>query len=89
MRMPCVCSLESMTIALQIKDVREEVRDAIAARAAAQGQSMQVYLRELLEREYRAERNKRLFDQLAPHRSLDLDVDDVVGYIRQGREDGR
>jgi hypothetical protein len=81
--------LGSMTIALQIKDVREEVRDAIAARAAAQGQSMQVYLRELLEREYRAERNKRLFDQLAPHRSLALDVDDVVGYIRQGREDGR
>jgi antitoxin FitA len=78
-----------MTIALQIKDVREEVRDAIAARAAARGQSMQVYLRELLEREYRAERNKSLFDELAPHRSLDLDVDDVVGYIRQGREDGR
>jgi antitoxin FitA len=78
-----------VAVALQIKDVREEVRDAIAARAAAQGQSMQVYLRELLEREYRAERNKRLFDQLAPHRSLDLDVDEVVGHIRQGREGGR
>jgi hypothetical protein len=47
-------------IALQIKDVREEVRDAIAAR----GQSMQVHLRELLEREYRAECNKRLFESL-------------------------
>jgi plasmid stability protein len=76
-------------IALQIKDVREEVRDAIAARAAARGQSMQVYLRELLEREYRAERNKHLFDQLAPHRALDLDVDDVVELIRQGRADSR
>ena len=37
-----------MSIALQIKDVREEVRDAIAARAAARGQSMQAYLRDIL-----------------------------------------
>jgi antitoxin FitA len=78
-----------VTIALQIKDVREEVRDAIAARAAARGQSMQVYLRDLLEREFRAERNKRLFEGLTPHRTLDLDVDEVVEYIRGGREDGR
>jgi plasmid stability protein len=76
-----------MTIALQIKDVREEVRDAIAARAAARGQSMQVYLREILEREYRAERNTRLFDQLVAHRSLALDAQDIVEYIRSGRED--
>jgi hypothetical protein len=78
-----------VTVALQIKDVREEVRDVIAARATARGQSMQVYLRELLEREFRAERNKRLFESLAPHRTLTLDVDEVVEYIRGGREDGR
>lgn len=78
-----------MAVALQIKDVREEVRDAIAARAAAIGQSMQTYLREVLEREFRAERNKRLFDNLATHRSLTLDVDDVVGLIRAGREGDR
>lgn len=53
-----------MTIALQIEDVREEVRDAIAARAAAKGQSMQAYLRDLLEREFRAERNKHLLHEL-------------------------
>lgn len=75
-----------MTVALQIKDVREEVRDAIAARAAALGQSMQTYLREILEREFRAERNKHLFDNLVTHRSLSLDVDDVVSHIRAGRE---
>jgi antitoxin FitA len=80
---------ERVTITLQIKDVREEVRDAIAARAAARGQSMQVYLWELLEREFRAERNKGLFERLAPHRTLDLDVDEVVEYIRRGREDDR
>ena len=47
---------------------------------------MQVYLREILEREYRAERNSRLFDQLISHRSLALDAEDVVAYIRAGRE---
>jgi hypothetical protein len=74
-----------MTVALQIKDVREEVRDAIAARAAARGQSMQVYLGELLEREFRAERNKHLFDGLASHRTLGLDAEEVVEVIRAGR----
>lgn len=87
--MPCACYGEDMAVALQIKDVREEVRDAIAARASAIGQSMQTYLREILEREFRAERNKRLFDNLATHRSLSLDVDDVVGLIRAGREGDR
>jgi len=75
-----------MTLALQIKDVREEVRDAIASRAAARGQSMQTYLRELLEREFRAERNKHLFESMAPHRSLSMDVGAVVQLIRAGRE---
>jgi hypothetical protein len=50
---------------------------------------MQTYLREVLEREFRAERNKHLFDNLATHRSLSLDVDDVVGLIRAGRESDR
>jgi antitoxin FitA len=50
---------------------------------------MQTYLREILEREFRAERNKQLFDNLATHRSLSLDVDDVVDLIRAGRETDR
>lgn len=78
-----------MAVALQIKDVPEEVRDVIAARAAAVGQSVQAYLREMLEREYRAEQNKHLFDDLAAHRSLGLDADDVVALIRAGREGER
>lgn len=78
-----------MAVALQIKDVPEEVRDAIAARAAAIGQSVQTYLREILEREFRAEQNKHLFDDLAAHRSLSMDANDVVELIRAGREDER
>ncbi|GAB2693488.1 FitA-like ribbon-helix-helix domain-containing protein [Nocardia thraciensis] len=76
-----------MPVAIQIKDVPEEVRDAIAARAAARGQSTQVYLRALLEREFRAERNKHLLESLVGRRSLSLSADDVVDEIRSGRED--
>ncbi|MEV6136360.1 hypothetical protein AB0L63_09915 [Nocardia sp. NPDC051990] len=76
-----------MVVAIQIKDVPEEVRDAIAARAAARGQSTQVYLRALLERELRAERNKHLLESLTGHRSLGLGAEDVVEEIRGGRED--
>lgn len=78
-----------MGVAIQIKDVPEEVRDAIAARAAARGQSTQVYLRALLDREYRAERNRQLLAGLAAHRSLGMGVHEVVEEIRAGREGGR
>ncbi|HEY5854187.1 MAG TPA: hypothetical protein VIW24_09095 [Aldersonia sp.] len=77
-----------MAVAIQIKDVPEEVRDAIAARAAARGQSTQVYLRALLEREFRAERNRHLLNGLIAHRSLDMSTEDVVAEIRAGRESG-
>ncbi|BBX95844.1 FitA-like ribbon-helix-helix domain-containing protein [Mycobacterium lacus] len=76
-----------MPVAIQIKDVPEEVRDAIAARAAARGQTTQVYLRALLQREFRAERNKQLLESLAGHRSLDLSGEEVVREVRRGRED--
>jgi antitoxin FitA len=76
-----------MSVAIQIKDVPEEVRDAIAARAAARGQTTQVYLRALLEREFRAERNKHLLDSLTRHRGLDLSAEEVVREIKQGREE--
>lgn len=35
-------------VAMQIRDVPNEVRDAVAARAALRGQSMQAYLLELV-----------------------------------------
>jgi len=39
-----------MTIQITIRDVPEKVRDELASRAAARGQSMQEYLRAALER---------------------------------------
>lgn len=48
---------------MQIRDVLDEVRDLIAERAAARGQSMQAYLLELIEREGRIARNAQVFAQ--------------------------
>jgi antitoxin FitA len=76
----------TMSVALQIKDVPEEVRDAVAARAAEHGQSMQAYLRGLLEREMRIAHNRRTFEKLDLEHGLDADVDWVVDVIRRGRE---
>jgi antitoxin FitA len=39
-----------MSVQITIRDVPEKVRDELAARAAAQGRSMQEYLRAALER---------------------------------------
>ncbi len=75
-----------MSVAIQIKDVPEEVRDAIARRAASRGQSTQAYLRALLEREFRAERNRHLIESLVGRRTLAMDAEEVVAEIRAGRE---
>ncbi|MPZ27358.1 MAG: hypothetical protein GEV12_13340 [Micromonosporaceae bacterium] len=76
-----------MNVSLQIRDVPGEVRDAIAALAAANGQSMQGYLLELVRREARVARNRTLFDRLAGKRVRGLVVDDIVTTIRRGRDD--
>jgi antitoxin FitA len=74
-----------MSVAIQIKDVPEEVRDALASRAAARGQSTQTYLRSLLEREYQAHRNRQLLEALAGHRSLTMTAEEVAAVIRADR----
>ncbi|MFD3702697.1 hypothetical protein ACFWUP_06075 [Nocardia sp. NPDC058658] len=75
-----------MGVAIQIKDVPEAVRDAISARAAARGQSTQAYLRALLDREFRAERNRTLLEGTIGRRHLTMSADEVVDEIRGGRE---
>ena len=87
MRMPCACdSFVAMAVAIQIKDVPEEVRDALAARAESRGQSTQTYLRSLLEREYQAQRNRQLLEALAGHRSLTMTAEEVAAVIRSDRD---
>jgi antitoxin FitA len=52
-------------VALQIRDVPEEVRDALAAQAKARGQSLQSYLLELVETQARRLRNTAVLDRFA------------------------
>ncbi|RQW82033.1 FitA-like ribbon-helix-helix domain-containing protein [Micromonospora globispora] len=52
-------------VALQIRDVPEEVRDALAAQAKARGQSLQAYLLELVETQARRLRNTATLDRFA------------------------
>jgi antitoxin FitA len=77
-----------MTVALQIRDVPEEVRDAIAKMAAAKGQSMQAYLLELVSQQARFARNAEMFDRTAPYRAKIPIDDEIVRIIREGRDAG-
>jgi len=77
-----------MTVALQIRDVPEEIRDALAEAAAERGQSMQVYLLNLVSADARRRRNAEVFDRLARHRVAIPPELDVVGIIREGRDLG-
>lgn len=77
-----------MSVALQIRDVPDEVRDALAEEARRQGQSVQAYLLALVEREARLLRNAAAFERTAQLRvTLDPD-DDPVPVVREGREAG-
>jgi hypothetical protein len=50
---------------IQIRDVPEQVRDTLAEMARARGQSMQVYLRHLLEDDARRANNAALLNRVA------------------------
>lgn len=52
-------------VALQIRDVPEEVRAELAERARAQGQSLQAFLLALVEQEARRSRNLPLLNRFA------------------------
>jgi len=52
-------------VALQIRDVPEDVRDALAAQARARGQSLQAYLLDLVETHARRLRNGAILDRFA------------------------
>jgi hypothetical protein len=52
-------------VALQIRDVPEDVREALAAHPRARGQSLQGYLLELVETQARRLRNTTVLDRFA------------------------
>jgi len=78
-----------MSVALQIRDVAEEVRDQLAELAKARGQSMQAYLLDMVNREARLGSKVEMFNRTAALR-IDLDQSgfDPVAIIREGRDGG-
>lgn len=77
-----------MPVALQIRDVPDDVRDTIAAEARREGLSVQAYLLQLVEREARVLRNVEAFERTSQLRvRLPPDADPVT-VLRERREDG-
>ena len=76
-----------MTIAMQIRDVPEEVRDRLAAQAKKQGQSLQSYLLALVITESEMLGKAQAFERTARFRT-DLSALDPIGIIRHGRDEG-
>ncbi|MDR2114405.1 MAG: hypothetical protein LBO75_03910 [Bifidobacteriaceae bacterium] len=77
-----------MSVALQIREVPEEVRGALANAAAARGQSLQAYLLDTVTKHARQLRNVQTLERLEGHR-VDLQGDlDPVALIRQDRDNG-
>lgn len=58
-----------MTVALQIRDVPDEVRDTLASAARSHGQSLQAFLLEMVEREARYFRNIEILYESHGHAS--------------------
>lgn len=77
-----------MTVALQIRNVPEHVRDALAQRAQQLGQSMQAYLLDVVEREARFASNVDMFRRTAVHRATIPPEYRPERIIREGRDGG-
>lgn len=73
-------------IALQIRDVPEEVRDALAQRARARGQSLQAFLLSVVQEEARRSRNLALLERFANRSDgSQLTAEEAADGITQAR----
>jgi hypothetical protein len=75
-----------MAVALQIRDVPEPVRDLLAARAAAKGQSLQAYLLALVTQEAAFLRNAEILNQPLPDGGV-LPGTDTLAFLHAAREE--
>lgn len=78
-----------MSVALQIRDVPDDIRDLLAEQAASRGQSMQAYLLDIVVREAHLGAKVDLFWPSAEYR-IDVAATglDPVAIIREGRDGG-
>lgn len=78
-------TVESM-VAIQVRDVPEAIRDDLAREAKARGVSLQVFLREVLEREARTARNREFLRTYTPVPLRGgITSDEIVKIIEDGR----
>lgn len=75
-------------VALQIRDVPDSVRDVLAAKAEERGQSLNVFLRELVLREASFENNRVLLDEIRQWRTASSSratSDDILAVLKAAR----
>ncbi len=77
-------------VALQIRDVPVVMRDLLAEEAKRRGQSLQVYLLEVLEREAASASNRRWLDTMrsrADRARSAIGADAIVAAIAEARQE--
>lgn len=75
-------------VAIQIRDVPEGVRDALAERAAQAGQSLQGFLLGIVLREASFTQNRRILDDLpAWTTGTGVTAEDVLAVLDAGRSE--
>ncbi|WP_435743327.1 hypothetical protein [Microbacterium sp. PMB16] len=73
-------------VAIQVRDVPGAIRDDLMRAARERGQSLQVFLREVLEVEARKSRNREFLRSIAPIPvSGERSSDRIAELIREGR----
>lgn len=71
-------------VALQIRDVPQRVRDELAAAAAEEGVSLQVFLMDVIRRAADSAHNRRLVSEWP---IADVSGIDISAIIREGHEE--
>lgn len=75
-------------VAIQVRDVPDGIRDDLMRAARERGQSLQVFLREVLEVEARKSRNREFLRAMAPIPvSGEMSSDRIAELIREGRDE--
>lgn len=74
-------------VALQIRDVPTTVRDDLAREAESRGLSLQAYLREVVDREAKAARNRESLRTMKPVPVSGVSSEDVVTILAESRRE--
>ncbi len=77
-------------VALQVRDVPDDVRDALVREARESGVSLQAFLLDLLQREARSSRNRAFVRDFAPIRgtgpAVAAEIPSIIAHERAARD---